>query len=76
MTRTAIIASDSEGQPLMLRLQVRESSTAPARLKLGFTVSTENGLAATDGQKVQPIPSPEDIPGEVMIENEFRVELN
>ena len=76
MSRTAVIASNSNGEPLLIRLSVRESETAPSRIKVGFAVNTEEGLGATDGQRVQKIPSPDDLPSEVMIEREFRIEMN
>lgn len=74
--RTAVVAADSKGQPLMIKLAARPSSVAPGRIKVAFMVDTTQGLAATDGERIQQLPTPEGMPDEVVVDQEFRIEMN
>ena len=74
--RTAVVAADANGQPLLIKLAARPSSVAPGRIKVAFMVDTTQGLAATDGEKIQRITAPDDLPDEVIVDQEFRIEMN
>lgn len=74
-----VLISDADGVPKTVALRVRESETAPGRLKVHFAVSTTAGLTGRGIVGVSgsaPLPIPEDAPDEVPISPEFRLEMN
>jgi hypothetical protein len=74
-----VLISDSDGMPKTVALRMRESETAPGRLKVHFAVSTTSGLTGRGVVGVSgstPLPIPEDAPDEVPISPEFRIEMN
>jgi len=59
---------------------MRESQTAPGRLKIGMEIPTEGGFAALDEDGVQhalsKVPNSADLPPKIPICPEFRLEMN
>lgn len=74
-----IIAVTKKGEPKLIDIHVRESTTAPGRLKIGMTIPGQGGLYAKgpDGkvEKLDNVPEGE-LPEKNLIFPEFRIETN
>lgn len=76
MTRPAILLVGGDGEPAtLLDVQVRESESAPSRLKVHFTAQMGDhpGVLTPDG--IQPLP-PQMAGQTVAVCQEFRIEMN
>jgi hypothetical protein len=78
MTRPTVITVDKNGQPLKAEMQMRDSESTDSRKKVCFTVPTNNGLAARDhnGDLHELEKVPKDMPEDLPICMEFRLEMN
>ena len=85
MERPTALTANDKGQPLLLTLQMRDSETAPGRMKVTMTLDRSKGLtvvASPPGGKLQllavkDMPKlPEDAPDILGICPEFRLEMN
>lgn len=71
------MAVNKKGEPLQIEMTVRESQTAPGRLKIGFVIPTAGGIAGIDqnGDKVS-MDTPSELPPKIPTCPEFRLEMN
>lgn len=77
-TRPVAITTDRNGVPLEAVLTIRTSETMPGRLKVCLVMPVTNGLGAmtNDGDvEVAAVPS-ENIPEQIAMGPEFRLEMN
>lgn len=76
MERVAAFLITDSGIPALIDVSTRESSSAPGRIKVVFTVGVEADMRVLgpDGSEV---PVPEEAEGGTLVlGNEFRLELN
>lgn len=74
-----VIAVNDKGAPLELELTVRESETAPGRLKVGMVIPTAGGISGRDESGVQhemEQKPPGKLPPKIPTCVEFRLEMN
>jgi hypothetical protein len=81
MTRATAFIVTPAGMPAVCQLSVRESTTAPNRLKVGFVADLEEGsqvmaTGAAAEQMGELSPLPEGAVGTGFISPEFRLEMN
>lgn len=76
--RPVAITTDRNGVPLEAVLTIRGSETMPGRLKVCLVLPVKNGLGAitnTGETEIAEVPA-ENIPDEIAMGPEFRLEMN
>ncbi len=76
MLRPTVPLTTAAGAPLLCELNIRPSAALPARLKVTFVASTENGLAALTPDGVKGITHEPVTQAKVALCDEFRLEMN
>lgn len=73
-----VIAVTKTGEPISLKITVRESTTAPGRIKVGLMLPTTEGVRARDpeGHVIKIESFPAEVPDLMPTGNEFRLEMN
>lgn len=74
--RDAAFIIDGDGLPTITELAVRESTTAPGRLKVAFVCDVPSDATVCVPTKADSLPLPKGIEGKIMMGDEFRLELN
>lgn len=76
MIRPAAFFIHQDGLPVLADLSIRESTTAPARLKVGFTMDIHAGVLLMSPSDPDPMPPPDGFEGRGLLGAEFRLEMN
>lgn len=75
MKRPYAILCEKGGDPVPLQLMVRESESAPGRLKVIFVASAEEGLRAISATDAKLLVKPS-ADAKIALGVEFRLEMN
>lgn len=76
MQRATAFFIQEDGLPVLCELVVRESTTAPSRLKVAFAATIEEGAQLMVPEESDPMPLPDGFEGKGLLAPEFRIELN
>lgn len=76
MQRATAFFINEDGLPVLCKLYIRESTTAPNRLKLAFGATFEKGTKLFVPEQADAEEMPDELAGESMFGPEFRLEMN